>query len=196
MRNSRAGLLLTVVVVGCLLATPFAASAVTTSATDVGVTAGVLAAGVSSRAIVGTPTVTPLALPANATNTTLTGTMAVTVAEIAMTGSASWSVTAQLKNDFTGPSGATIASSALHLAPSSPTVVGLASGVSAAAGSAGALTKASSGGTAVTLFSVSGESTAGLYDGTYTGNGALTLTVPNGSTAGTYTSTMTVTLTY
>lgn len=155
---------------------------------DTSVTAVVSAANsLASRSITTAPTTLAMTLPANATSSVYTGSLSVIVTESFMQGSNPWNVTAVL----TGPllSGAnSIPASAMTLTPDTPVQVQTAAGVTSAAGSAGALSSA------VTLYTVSGESTAATYTGTYTGSGSLSLTVPSGAAIGTYTSTMTVTL--
>ena len=191
MKNARVKL--AILSVGLLAAMPMAHGMAATpqASSDVLVSAGVVTGTtVSSRSIVGSPVVSPLALPTGATSTVLTGTMSVTVQEIAMNGSANWNVSAIMSTDFARVGGGgTILKSALRLTPTAPVTTDLTS-LTVSAGSAGTMDGA------VTLFTVGGETSGSIYSNTYVGNGNLALTVPNGAAIGTYTATMTVTLSY
>jgi hypothetical protein len=137
--------------------------------------------------------VTPVAL---AGTSSLTGAVAVPVVEAAATGANPWSVTASSTALTSGVN--SIPASNLSVADTSlPTggvgCLSLALLVSqrctiTGGGAARALN------TTQTLFSVANEDTATAYTGTYTYAGLLSLTVPNGTPAGTYTGTMTLTL--
>jgi len=162
---------------------------------DVVVSAAIVdTTGVSYRTLTAANVV--LALAANSTTPVLTGTMAPSVSELLMTGSNPWSVGVKLSNDFTRVGGSeTLDGTALVLTPGAPTIVQLASGISndTSATTAGNLDSAGSG---VTIMKIIGQNTAAHYTGSYTSSGSLALTVPSGQVGGTYTATMTVTLTY
>lgn len=113
-----------------------------------------------------------------------------TITELGETGVASWSVTLGATDLTHSVSSATIASS--NMTVSNRTTVGtngLAAGVTASAP-----TGSEDLGSAITILSVSGQDTGSLYSGVYIAPSTVSLAVPNGSEAGAYTGTATVTL--
>lgn len=154
---------------------------------------------VDSTTVLGTRSITtvPQSLTMNsASSTSVTGSLGVAVTELAMpgpTGGNPWSVTAKLAGNLIKGSDS-IESSNMTLSPNSSlsNETNPDASVSMAVGSANQ-SLAHTGG-AATLFSVSGEATDKLYSGVYTGAGALSLTIPSGTSTGNYTATMTVTL--
>jgi hypothetical protein len=165
----------------------------TANAADVPVSAVVAAAG-SGRVMTVTPS--PITLVSVSGTSTMTATVIADVVEAPLTtGSPGWSVTTVLQGALTGSLGGTIGASNMTLSPSALTPTGLStivqtnSNVSMVMGGA-----SQSLASAATLFTVNGEFATSTYAGTYHGVGTLTLTIPSGTTIGTYNSTMTVTL--
>ena len=154
----------------------------------VAVTAVVGGAGLTGIRTLGA--VAPVAL---AGTSTLTGALAVPVVETAATGVNPWSVTASASN-LTDVSNDTITASHLSVADTSlPTGVGcLSVALNPCAVTGGGGARALD--TAKTLFSVTGESVGTAYTGTYAYAGLLSLNVPNGTPAGAYTGSLTLTL--
>ena len=136
--------------------------------------------------------VAPVAL---AGTSSLTGALAVPVVETAATGVNPWSVTA-VSSDLTSGTN-TITASHLSVADTSlPTGVGCLSTLLLANQQC---TVTGGGGsraldTAQTLFSVATENPSTAYTGTYHYAGLLTLNVPNGTPAGAYSGSLTLTL--
>jgi hypothetical protein len=121
--------------------------------------------------------------------------LAVPVVETAAAGVNPWSVTAVSSDLSTGTD--TITASHLTLTDTSlPTSVGCLS-TSLLASQQCTVTGGADGralDTTKTLFSVANEDPATAYTGTYNYAGLLTLTVPNGTPAGTYNGSLTLTL--
>jgi hypothetical protein len=160
------------------------------SGCTVGVTAVVGGAGLSGVRTLGA--VAPVALVGTSS---LTGALAVPVVETAATGVNPWSVTAASSALVSGAN--TITASHLSVADTSlPTGVGCLSTLLLAnqqctitgGGGSRALD------TAQTLFSVANENATTAYTGTYNYAGLLTLDVPNGTPAGAYSGSVTLTL--
>lgn len=149
-------------------------------------------------AVVGTTGTRVLAaLPTTIALSGTSGPVSATVTETAAPGDNPWYVTLQSTAlDAPTVTGTTtpspIPASALTLTPTAlPTGVGcltVTTPCTASLGAAGPLDAAE------TLFEVSGESTGTAYTGIYTGTGTISLTVPNGQPADTYTGTLTATL--
>jgi hypothetical protein len=129
------------------------------------------------------------------TNGVTAGAVAVTVAEAAAPGSSAWGVTANMTTALTNGT-TTLPNSALSIADAA-TPVAVSTGCLAVVSpctvvGGGATARALD--VAQTLFSVTGESTASVYTGTYVYAGTLKLAVPNGTPTGVYTGHLTVTL--
>lgn len=172
--------------VAALALTPGVASATATQsgqATNT-LTATLTAGASGTRTIASaTPGALSSALGSAGESTSLT----VTVTEAAVTGDAGgWYVTGQA-SDFTDTSSDTIPASDLVDGANAVTQT-LGGGTTSAPPSPGGL------GTAVTLFSNTGQNGSMLYTGTYADSSTLTLTPPNKTATGIYTSTLTVTL--
>lgn len=150
-------------------------------------TATITAGSVGSRSVTSVPAI---AMTSALDSATLSGTYSAVVTEAARTGTNPWSITGSMAgalSDGATPTPNTVPLSALAI--SGRDVVQVASGgTSAAATGSAALTSA------VTLFSNTGQSTSAVYTGTHTASGTITLTPPNGTVAGVYTGTFTVTL--
>lgn len=148
------------------------------------ITATVLAGTLGSRSIT---SVAPLVMNSVAGQSALTTPYAVLVTEITRTGTNPWSVVGALSDDLATTSGSTIAKSAV--AVSGRQVLQVASGgVSAAPAGSQDLSVGR------TLFTNTGQDVNALYTGTHAATGTVTLTPPNGSAAGVYNGTFTVTL--
>ena len=135
--------------------------------------------------------VVPGTMTSSLGHSTLTGSLTVQISETAVTGDASWYVTAQTTGFSDGATPAnTLPASALANSANSTVAVG--GGGTLHEGGSGTLDSPQ------TLFTDTGESPTLLYNGTYTNTSTLTLSPPNGSyapnTGDTYSSTITVTL--
>jgi hypothetical protein len=140
-----------------------------------------------TRSVTGVTPVIALSLLTGTAN--MNGPVEIVVTEAARTGTASWSVTAQLAADLSdgGSPAATIPRSNLAIATGSdPLVVG--GGGTSSAGAGGSLEAAR------TVFSNSGQLTGLNYTGTYTSTSTVTLNIPNAQKTGIYTGTLTVSL--
>lgn len=115
----------------------------------------------------------------------LTAPLLVTVEEVAATG-ANWRLTAQLAGDFSDGLGNTMSASALAMEAS--TVTQTLSGGDIGNKGSGTLDSAR------TMYEVTGQSSSSTYSGLYDSASPLVLTVPNGTTIGVYTATVTITL--
>jgi hypothetical protein len=181
---------------GLLAALPAHAACDVTSLTTSCVTADSTTSTVTA-AVGSTGFRTITALPASLTlaNGAVGGPLAVTVTEALAQGSNVWGVTAALTTPLTSGS-TTLDKNTLTVADAA-SPVSVSTGCLAVASSctvAGGGTTARPLDVAQTLFSVTGESAATLYTGTYGYAGLLKLTVPNGTPTGVYTGTLTLTL--
>lgn len=193
MTKQKAARGLVMLAISSLAVAPGMAAFAVDSNSDVTVSAAIVdTTGASYRTL--TAANVSLALANTATTPVLTGVMAPSVSELLMSGSNPWSVKVKLANDFTRATGTeTLDGTNLTLTPGTHLKVQTDTNVSFEATTAGNLDSA---GTGVTLMKVIGQTTTAQYTGSYTANGSLSLAVPSGQVAGTYTATMTVTLTY
>lgn len=152
---------------------------------DSAVTAVVAASTFGERFVSSAPAVT-LALDSGTAD--MTAALALVVSEAARSGTASWSLQAQLDADLSDGAATpnTIARSQMELDP----------GTTIAVGGGGTITDGSPGtlDSAVTVFTNTGQDPNLAYTGTYTTASTLTLTIPNATPAGTYTGNISVTL--
>ena len=148
---------------------------------------------VGSSGLTGVRTLGAVAPVALAGTSTLTGALAVPVVETAATGVNPWSVTASA-SDLTDTTSDTITANHLTVADTAlPAGVGcLSVALNPCAVTGGGGARALD--TSQTLFSVTGESVGTAYTGTYDYSGLLSLAVPNGTPAGSYTGSLTLTL--
>lgn len=152
-----------------------------------------VSAVVGGTGLTGVRTLGAVAPVALAGTSTLTGTLAVPVVETSATGVNPWSVTASSSN-LTDLTSDTITASHLTVADTT-----LPSGVGCLSVALNPCTVTGGGGarpldSTQTLFSVTGESTTTAYTGTYNYSGLLSLAVPNGTPAGSYSGSLTLTL--
>jgi hypothetical protein len=147
-----------------------------------------------------TATLTPLGsrsvtavAPVALTNTTdpalATGLLAVTVTEVARSGTNSWSLTATASalTDGALPTAHTIPAASLSVLARSVTHP-------LGGGTATAPTGSSPLNSAATLFTTTGEDPTALYTAEYIAGGTVSLAIPSGTPAGAYTGTLTVSL--
>jgi hypothetical protein len=148
---------------------------------------------VGGTGLVGVRTLGPVTGVTLAGASSLSGVLTVPVAEVAAVGTTPWSVTASSSDLTSG--GNTISATNLTVADT-----GLPTGVGCLSVALNQCTVNGGGATpraldaAKTLFTVTGEQSTVAYTGVYTYTGAMNLAVPNGTPAGTYTGTMTLTL--
>jgi hypothetical protein len=136
-----------------------------------------------------------LTLIPSAGATTASANYSIAVAEVAVTGANPWTVTGQLFDNSSvanqlnqvAASTNTLSGSAFTVASSAPSPSIPAAGTTPHAGTGGDLAAA------LSLFSVN-ESPSSVYTTTWTGNGTVTLTPPNGAATGAYTGTFVETL--
>ena len=147
------------------------------------VSATITAGSIGSRSVT-VATASPMTSALN--GSTLTGTLSVTVAEAARTGTNPWSVTAVLAGALAS-GGNTIPAS--NMSVSNRSFSRTLGGGTVSNGSGNQDLSA-----ARTLFSVADQSATSVYTGSYSGTGDLTLSVPNGQAVGLYTGSITVTL--
>ncbi len=147
-------------------------------------TATLLAGSIGSRSV---SLASPVVMTSALSSATVTGNFSVTVTESARSGTNPWSVTVDATSLSDGL-GHTIPNSALAIDNRSNPLVVAGGGVSTGVAGSQNLTAAR------TLWSTSGQNTSILYTGTYSQTSTITLTPQNGTAAGVYTGTLTITL--
>ena len=155
----------------------------TASADTATVTANVTAGSIGLRSLTSVPAVT---LTPALGQATVTGAMSAVVTEAAVTGTNPWSVTASI-SPLALVGQPDIANS--NVAISTRATVQVSGG-----GTSTNPTGSEALSAARTVVSNAGQNTGAVYTGTYTNSANLALTVPNGTVAGIYTGTLTVTL--
>lgn len=161
-----------------LVATPGVANADTAT-----VTANITAGSIGLRSLTSVPAIT---LTPTAGVATVQGSMSAVVTEAAVTGTNPWSVTTALS--------ALALSGQPDIANSNVDISNRAKVQVAGGGTTTPASGTEDLSTTRTLISNAGQSTLSVYTGTYTATADLALHVPNGTVAGVYTGTMTVTL--
>ena len=162
---------------------PVAWASPTTSSTQVPLTASISGLG-GSRSVA---LVTPDHIVADLGGEPAPVRMTIVVDEAGVAGDpGGWSVTAQA-SEFVDTAGDRVSAAALTDRDNQVSQSG-GGGLASAVPSPGAMNQAE------TVFTDQGEAADRLYTGTFTGTSHLYLTPPNGTPAGTYTSTLTVTL--
>ena len=161
-----------------------AAAATATQHTAATLSAALTAGAIGSRSIT---SVTPATITSSLGTLPTSSPLTVVVSETAVSGDANgWYVTTQA-SDFQDPAHDIVP--ATSLVDGSNTVDQAGGG-----GVAAAVTGPGEMGTAETLFADTGESASVLYTGTYADTSTLTLSPPDGTKTGVYTSELTVTL--
>jgi hypothetical protein len=138
---------------------------------------------VGSRSVTSLPAI---AMSAHLGDTQLRGSMSVVVTETTRTGTSPWSITASVST-LTDATAHTLA--AANIAVSNRSAFRTLGGGTVTAPGA-----ATTFGSPITWFTNTGQSSAILYTGTYTGSADLALSLPNATPVGVYTGTLTVTL--
>jgi hypothetical protein len=146
------------------------------------VTANVTAGSIGLRSITSVPAIV---LSSSAGSDKVSGTMSAVVSEAAVTGVSPWSVTADLSSLSDGTH---------TLANSNVDLYGRATVQTAGGGTSSNPTGSQVLSAQRTLMTNTGQSTTAAYTGTYTTSASLDLNIPNGTSTGIYTGTMTVTL--
>jgi len=116
----------------------------------------------------------------------MTGALVLGVTELARTGTASWSLQAQLDDALSDGGDNSIAASQMSM--DTGTTVAVGSDGTISSGSGGTLDAA------VTVFTVTGQLTTLAYTGVYTSATTLSLAIPNLQPTGAYTGNISITL--
>jgi hypothetical protein len=128
----------------------------------------------------------PVVLARLAGTATMTGALVLGVTELARTGTASWSLQAQLDADLSDGGDNSIARSQMSM--DTGTTVPVGGGGEIASGSDGTLDAE------VTVFTNTGQLTTLAYTGVYTSTTTLSLTIPNLQPTGAYSGNISITL--